>query len=167
MYSTIKIAITRFVWNVSKHQVDITHYSSSSISLFIIQYELKYANKKLLIRNTQKITIFSHDFTCSTIMFYTNIINFLIVYLYAPIEVKLRLASMTLKHHVIRQLFNIIQASRQPSNTQMVLRNVSKGMIEDLRLFNILLCILFKIFKDFVFTIILWMIDICLHCYER
>jgi len=62
--------------------------------------------------------------------------------------------SITLKHHVIRQLFNIIQASRKSSNTQMVHRNVSKGMIEDLRLFNILLCISFKIFKDFVFTII-------------
>lgn len=71
------------------------------------------------MRNTRKITIFTGDFSCLTIMFYTNIINVLVVC--TDIIVKRRaLSSITLKHHVIRQLFNIIQASRKSSNTQMV-----------------------------------------------
>lgn len=145
-----------------------------SISIFIILYELWYVSKSLLIRqqnyykrNTQEITIFSHGFACLTIMFYTNNIFFSCILVCTNRIFKRRFSSITLKHHVIRQLFNIIQASRQSLNTQIVCRNVSKWMIEHLRLFNILLCISFKIFKDFVFTIILWMIDICLRCCWR
>lgn len=71
------------------------------------------------MKNVQKITIFDCDFSYLTTMFYVNYMNVLVVY--TDIIVKRRaLSSITLKHHVIRQLFNIIQASRKSSSTQMV-----------------------------------------------
>jgi len=65
---------------------------------------------------------------------------------------RVKLFSVTLNRHAIRQLFNIIQQLLEIlKNPYMVRRNMSKGMIEDLRMFNILLRISFKIFNDLCF----------------